>query len=414
MTPPGDRRSAATAIVFLAFVSALILMMTTDAKAVNMDVVPSIRLEEGWDSNAFNSSTNEVSSFGTRLTPGLALRFTSPENVMVGISGEYEIVRYHASEAKEADNEAWFFRIDSNGAWKLTPNLSMTPSVYYLNTTDSFSRSQRVPSGDPVLPPVTINNYVDTKTEEFGGAVRLNYLATENLTLGVTGNYSEQQFSDSTEDSGVTDSTTTGGNASVSYRFSPKTSLGIIVAGNQYMYENNPDSETLSGGILFEYQFSPVFRINGAFGWSYIRQDEGQGVPEQRESAPSGLFNASYTSETFTASVFGSAVYSGGSGYGEATRQWTAGFALNDQFAREWSWSLRGTYQASSSAFETDAVDITTIYGSAGLRYKPWEWGSLDLTGFAERQTTDGQFGNDLNNYVATLGITIGKPYRVF
>ena len=107
-------------------------------------------------------------------------------------------------------------------------------------------------------------------------------------------------------------------------------------------------------------------------------------------------------------------MYSGGSGFGEATRQWTAGLALNDQFAREWSWSLSGSYQVSKSVFETGAVNINTIYGAAGLRYKPWEWGSLDLTGFAERQTTDGQFGSDLNNYVATLGITIGKPYRVF
>ena len=102
-------------------------MMTTDAKAVNMDVVPSIRLEEGWDSNAFNSSTNEVSSFGTRLTPALALRFTSPDNVMLEFSGNYEIVRYHDSEAKEADYDTWYFRINSTGGWALTPTLSMRP-----------------------------------------------------------------------------------------------------------------------------------------------------------------------------------------------------------------------------------------------------------------------------------------------
>jgi len=198
------------------------------------------------------------------------------------------------------------------------------------------------------------------------------------------------------------------------YRFSPRTSLGILVAGNHATYENNPDSNTLSGGILFGYQFSPVFRIDGAFGWSYIRQSEAPGIPEERTSAPSGLINASYTSETFTASVFGSAVYSGGSGFGQATRQWTAGLAFTDQFAREWSWNLAWTYQVSRSVFETDAVDINTIYGSAGLRYKPWEWGRLDLIGYVDRQTSDSQFGSDLKNYVVTLGITIGKPYKVF
>jgi hypothetical protein len=266
-----------------------------------------------------------------------------------------------------------------------------------------------------VLPPVSITNYGDTNTEDFGGALSFNYLATENLSFGVTGNYSEQRFSDSITGSGLTNSTTTGGNASVSYLFTPRTSLGILVAGNHQTYENAPDADTLSGGILFGYQFSPVLRFDGAFGWSYIRQSEAPGIPEQKTSDPSGLINVSYTFETFTARVYGSAVYSsGGSGFGQATRQWTAGLAFNGQFAREWRWNLSGAYQVSKSVFETDAVNLTTINGTAGLSYRPWEWGSLDLIGFMDRQTSDGQSGSDLNNYVATLGITIGKPYKVF
>jgi len=414
MTTRGDRHSVAGAMLFLAFVSALIPMMVTDAAAVNMDVIPSVRLEEGWNSNVFNTSTNQVSSFGTRLTPALALSFTSPDNVTLGISGNYEMIRYYDTEAKEGDYNTWFFRINSTGGWVLAPTLSMLPSVYYLNTTNSSRRTQLVPSGDPVLPPVTIANYGNTNTEEFGGAVNFNYLMTPNVTIGVNGNYSEQRFTDSTTGSGLTNSTRIGGNASVSYLFSPRTSFGLLVAGNHQTYERNPDSNTLSGGILFGYQFSPVLRLNGVFGMSYVRQNEAPGIPEQRTSAPSGIFNVSYTSETFTANVYGSAVYSGGSGFGEATRQYTAGLSFSDQFTREWSWNLSGTYQVSRSAFATDAVDLTTIYGTAGLRYKPWEWGSFDLTGNLNRQTSDGQFGDTLNNYSALLGISIEKPYKIY
>jgi len=414
MTSTSDRHSVAGASFFLAFVSTLILMMTTDAKAVNMDVVPSIRLEEGWNSNAYNTGTGEVSSFGTRLTPALALRFTSPDNVMVEISGDYEIIRYHNPEAKGADSDSWFFRINSTGGWALTPTLSMRPSVYYLNTTNSFQRSQRVPSGDPVLPPVTITNYGDTNTENIGAAVNFSYFATPNVAVGVNGNYSEQRFSDSVEGSGLTNSTTTGGNASVSYNFSPRATLGILVGGNYQTYDNNGDASTLSGGILFGYQFTPVLRIDGAFGMSYILQNSAPGNPEQRASDPSGLFAVAYTTEPFTARVFGSAVYAVDSGYGGPSRQWTAGLALNGRFAREWSWNLSGTYQVNKSAFGTDAGSINTINGTAGLRYRPWEWGSLDLTGYTNRQTSDSQFGSDLNTYAATLGITIGKPYKVF
>jgi hypothetical protein len=268
-----------------------------------------------------------------------------------------------------------------------------------------------------VLPPVTITNYGNTDTEDFGGAVNFSYLATPNLTIAVNGNYSEQRFSaitDNTAGSGLTNSSTIGGNASVSYLFSPRTSLGLLVAGNHQTYEANPDSNTLSGGILFGYQFSEAFHLDGVFGMSYIRRNEAPGIPEERTSSPSGLFNVSYTSETFTANVYGSAVYSGGSGFGEATRQGTVGLTLSDHFTREWSWNLSGTYQVSRSAFETGAIDLTTIYGTAGLSYKPWEWGSLDLTGNLNRQKSDGQLGDTLNNYSALLGITIGKPYKIY
>jgi hypothetical protein len=289
----------------------------------------------------------------------------------------------------------------------------MTPSVYYLNTSDSSRRTQLVPSGDPVLPPVTITNYGRTNTENFGGALDFNYRVTPSATIGVNGNYSEQRFTDSASGSGLTDSTTLGGNASVSYQFSPRTKLGILFAGNHQTYDNAPDSDTLSGGILFGYQFSPTFRVDGAFGMSYIRQKEAPGNPEERESAPSGLINFSYTSETFKANVFGSAVYSGGSGFGEATRQWTAGLSFSDQFARDWSWNLGGSYQVSQSVFVTDAVDTNTIYGTARLSYRPWVWGTLDLTGNMDRQTADGQFGDSINNYSVILGFTVGSSFRI-
>jgi Putative outer membrane beta-barrel porin, MtrB/PioB len=417
MTTPGDRHSVAGAMFFLAFVSVLIPMMATDAVGLNMDLVPSVRLEQGWQSNVYNTSTDEVSSFGTRLTPALALRFTSADNVMLQVSGNYEKVWYYSSEAKAADYNTWFFRIDSTGGWSLTPTWTVVPSVYYLNTTNSSQRSQQVPSGDPVLPPVTITNYGNTDTEDLGAAVNLNYLATPNLTIGVNGNYSEQRFSggtDNTAGSGLTNSKQTGGNVSVSYLFSPRTSLGILVAGNHQTYENAPDSNTLSGGILFGYQFSPPLRIEGVFGMSYIRQSEAPGIPEQRTSSPSGIFNITYSRETFTASMFGSYVYSGGSGYGEATRQKTTGLVFTDQFTREWSGNLSGTYQVSQSVFTSETVDIVTWYGTAGLSYRPWEWGSLDLTGNLNRQTSNGQFGEPLNNYSATLGITISKPYKIY
>ena len=417
MTTPGDRHSVAGAMFFLAFVSALIPMMVTDAAAVNMDVIPSVRLDEEWNSNVSNTNTDEVSSFGTRLTPGLALSFTSPDGVRLQVSGNYEMVRYSASEAKNADSDTWFFRIDSTGGWALTPNLTMEPSVFYVDTTDSSRRTQLVPSGDPVIPPVTITNYGNTSTVNFGGGIRFNYAVTPSTSIALSGNYSEQRFkdpNDNTTAAGLTNSTTTGGGASVSHMYSPRITLGIGAAYSLQTYQNQPDTDVLSAGILFGYQFSPAFRLDGVFGISHASQSGSNSLPSSSESAPSGLFSLSYASEGFTARAYGSAVYSGGSGYGGATRQYTAGLAFSNQFAMEWSWNLSGTYQVSRSVFVTDAVNLTTITGAAGLSYRPWEWASLDLTGTVNRQTSDGQFGNTLNSYSTLLGITVEKPYRIF
>jgi hypothetical protein len=142
-------------VLLLASAFALIPMIPMDAAGIQMDVIPSVRLEEFWESNVSDSEDDEVSSFGTRLSPGLALKFTSADNVTVTVSGNYEEAWYHDSEAKDEDYDTWYFRINSSGAWVLTPTISMVPSVYFLNTSS--------PTKDPVgaaetwWPPVTLS-----------------------------------------------------------------------------------------------------------------------------------------------------------------------------------------------------------------------------------------------------------------
>ena len=218
---------------------------------------------------------------------------------MLEVSGDYEKVWYHSSVAKEADYDTWFFRIDSTGGWALTPTLSMLPSVYYVNTTNSSDRSQLVPSGDPVLPPVSITNYGNTNTEDFGAAVNFNYLATHNLTIGVNGNYSEQRFgggTDNTAVSGLTNSRQIGGNASVSYLFSPRTSLGILGRGK-------PPDIRKCPGLRYPVRRHPV-RVpvlpRGSPRWRLRNvvypAKRGPGDPGTANILrPSGIFRATYT-----------------------------------------------------------------------------------------------------------------------
>jgi hypothetical protein len=129
---------------------------------------------------------------------------------------------------------------------------------------------------------------------------------------------------------------------------------------------------------------------------------------------PSGTLNISYKQKSFTATLYGSGVYSGGSGFGDATRQFTAGMRLLEKFARDWSWNLSGSFQVSRSVFETDAVNIHAIHGATGFRYQLWRRATLNLSGNLNRQTSSGQFGETLNNYTAFLGFTAAHPIHLY
>jgi hypothetical protein len=186
------------------------------------------------------------------------------------------------------------------------------------------------------------------------------------------------------------------------------------LSGSHQTYEDNPDSNTVSGQVIFDFLISPTVQFDGGFGVQHIKRSGSPGIPAQSDTTPTGTVNLSYKQETFTATLFGSGVYSGGSGFGEATRQFTAGMTLLDRFARDWSWNLSGSYQVSRSVFSENAVNIHTINGATGFQYQPWTWAALDLTGNLNRQTSSGQFGETSNNYSARLGFTAAYPFNLY
>jgi hypothetical protein len=403
-------------LILLAPVFAAYLPTNAHAEAVRLDMTPSIRLQEEYNSNVYNASTDEVSSLGTRATPGLALTFTSSDNVTLGLSASFERVWYNNSDAKNAEGDTWYFRVDSSGGWMLTPTLSIVPSVYYLNSTDSYRRSQLVPTGDPVLPPVSITNYGNTKSEDFGGGLRFDYLVSPNVTVGVGGRYGEHRTTsnDNVTVNGLEDSTQAGGDVSVTYLLSPRTKVGMLLAGNHQTFDTSPDADVYSAGAIYGYRFTELLRFDMTFGASYIRQKAGPGVPAENKTSPAGFFTLAYDTPAFQSKLYGSALYSGLSGYGQPTREGSLGLTFSGNFTREWSWNLGGAYQVSKSVFDEGSVDTTTTYATGALRYQMWQWVGLDLNGNLSHQTSSGDIGSDINNYSVLLGFTVGKPYQIY
>lgn len=406
-------------IGFPAAIAAVLLVVAfpltgADAAGVQVDLIPNLRLEEGYYTNVYSDSYGEVDSFGTRLSPGLALRFTAPDDVKVQLSGKYERVWYHSSDAREGDDSTWDLRVDSSGAWRFTPSFSMQPSVYYLRTPDSYRRLQLLPSGDPNLLPVSIINYGTVKTDEFGGGLTFEYSPSPTWDIGLSGNYSSQKFPDDNTFIGLEDSERYGGGLWVTHSLSPKVQLGLGGTVTRNTYEISETSDSYYLGLRFNYQFTPLLRLETTAGVSQVRQKQAGTGEEDTETSPAGSFELSYRMEKSFVRFYGSSYYSGGSGYGETTRQITFGVSASKDLTREWRMELNGAYQNSKSVFPGGTLKIDSINGRGGVTYQALEWLAFDGMLSAEWQESGSPYDERMESYAVVLGFTLGTSQKIY
>jgi hypothetical protein len=71
----------------------VICSISFPGEAANINILPSLTLEEEWDSNIFNSSTNEESDFIFRARPALTL-YLEAFHSTAKITGGFEYEKY--------------------------------------------------------------------------------------------------------------------------------------------------------------------------------------------------------------------------------------------------------------------------------------------------------------------------------
>lgn len=401
--------------LFLAFAAAMLACVDTYAAAIQFDVIPSLRVEEIYDSNVNDQADGEVSSLGTRISAGGGLRFTAPDNVMLQLSGGYARTWFYDTEARDAKDDTWNLRVNSKGAWKLTPSFSIRPSAYYLRTPDAYRRVEMLPSSDQTLKPVTITNFGTVKTDEFGGGLEFIYKATPKLDVLIKGNYSWQEFpGDNSVGFRLADSTEYGGGGRITFLVSPRATLGMDGSVNRQEYERSRTTNTYFAGVQFGYVFSPVLSFNSSAGASMVREETNGLTAARKETSPAGRFVLAYRNPDSVGSIFGSILYSGGSGFGETTRLWTIGLDYTRNITLEWAWNITGAYQKEKSAFDGGSVDMDKVYGRSGVSYNPWKYISFHGYISMNHQVSDGNSGSSIDTFAAVLGFTFGRPLNIF
>ena len=410
-----------TTVVTLAVLIALLLMfpaIRVDAGPVKLEIIPSLNIQEEWDSNVYDATNHEVSSMGFRISPGLELKMMSSDNVTMTFGGGYDKVWHHSSDAKAADDGSWYASVDSSGAWSISPNLTVTPSFYFINTKDSNGRASFIPMGNPLMPSISSVSYVDTKRQSTGGALDFIYLISPTWNANLRMDYLDERFKRSgsaTPGVNLTNTTQAGVRAGANYVISPSSQAGMFAEMRLIDFDNSPDTKVYSAGLTYSHQFNQFLKLTLDAGASHLQRENETGSDSgDTETGPMANLLLEFNWQSFHAELYGNAVYSGGSGFEDVTRDYTTGIRIEHQFTQTISGKLSGYFQNSKSVFQSDAVNINTLHVSASLMYQPWEVLSFFLRGDSDNQKSSDSFGESIDNYMVVLGVKIAFPYNIF
>ncbi|HWS15645.1 MAG TPA: hypothetical protein VN450_05565 [Candidatus Methylomirabilis sp.] len=388
-----------------------VLLSASHAAAAKLDVTPSISLDQTYDSNVFNTNGNEKEDFILRATPAVTLSWRMPETTL-SLRASLTSDRYYKYTELNTTNSAISLAIGATPI-RLTPRFSISPAGHFVQAQDSYRRNQLVPSGDPLIPASTASETATRKSRDYGAALRMNYLVTPSTDVSVGGGFSKRQFLDNGT-AGDVDSRVVTGDTTLTHRFSPLFHSGFFFNTAYNTFENGRNSRILSGGLTGSYQFSPAVLLSVRGGGSRAQESDPVLASDRTTWSPATSFSLTHSDNTFRASLSGSFEHAGGGSFGVTTQRQTVLLSLSDQFASRWWADLTGSYQVNRSLDETVSEDLSSATGTAGIRYQHRDWLSLNLSGTAFRQWSNGTVGTDLKRYSAFLGLTLGYTYNIY
>lgn len=390
----------------------LLLMPASIASAAKIDITPAISLEQGYDSNVFNTNGNEKEDFLFRATPALTFSLKMPETTLNLRASMTSDTYYKYSELSNTPSSVTL-ALDAAPPIALSPRFSIAPSAHFVQARNSYLRTQQVPSTDPLAPPSIASESTTQKSRDYGAALRATYLLTEKTVFSLGGGFSKLQYLDNT--TGNIGSRVISGDTSLSYKFTPLFSSGVFFNTSYNTFENGTDSRVFAGGLLGTYRYSPTFTIDARAGATHAKETSTiSGEPEFKKTSPYGALSLVYFDNNFRAALSGTFEQAGGGNLGVTTRRETVSLSLSDQFATRWWADLTGTYQVNRPLETNVSGDLTSATGTAGIRHKPLEWLEVHLSGSGFRQSGDGALGSDLTRYSAFFGVTVGNTYNIY
>jgi hypothetical protein len=387
----------------------LVFAWVCPAKAANIRFSPSIALEEAWDSNIFNTNTNETSDYIFRVKPRLEIYWNAYQTTFRtggGIQGEWY------ADNSELDNIA-----DTKDAtfsvtnpMQITPRFSLRPFFRFVESKDAAQRNELTLSPAPDIPPSEAIVTARETQRLYQGLLRMGYQLTPRTDLSLGGGISARNYDGDPATTGNQNTETLTSDVSFLYKLTPRLSSGVFYMFGYNSFEQDPEFDTHTGGLEGRYQLTELYTLTVRGGATYL---DGPNLLYNDGWYPFGTFDVTYRRQYLSVSLRGSYELVGGSS-GLATKRGNVSIVMSNRITEKWSWNLSGAYQTNVTIDDPPTVDTDTFQGAAGIEYRVVEYASLSLAGNIIRQSSSGLQVDDVDRESVFLGVSISPPYKPY